>query len=113
MSGNDDRRGGDMRDLQVRVGDEVSFSRTISESYVYLFAGIVGDPARLHTEEVFMRKSAFQRRIVQGVLVVGLMSTPGSLILAKREPPDPSEIAVTLGFDRIGFLKPIFIRVSV
>jgi len=35
----------------VTVGDTVSFSKTVSESDVYLFAGITGDLAPNHVDE--------------------------------------------------------------
>ena len=34
-----------MADFYVSVGDQVRFSKTVSESDVYLFAGITGDLA--------------------------------------------------------------------
>jgi 3-hydroxybutyryl-CoA dehydratase len=37
-----------MADFYVAVGDRVRFSKTVSESDVYLFAGITGDLAPNH-----------------------------------------------------------------
>ena len=37
---------------QLQIGQNAQFSKTISESYVYLFAGVTGDmnPAHLNAE---------------------------------------------------------------
>ena len=43
-----------MGDFYVKVGDSVSFSKTVSESDVYGFAGITGDFSGNHVDEEFM-----------------------------------------------------------
>ncbi|MFJ7728540.1 hypothetical protein ACIQXV_20630 [Neobacillus sp. NPDC097160] len=40
-----------MIDDHLQVGDGVSFSKTVSESDVYLFAGITGDFGENHVNE--------------------------------------------------------------
>ena len=47
-----------MGEFHVRVGDQVSFSKTVGESDVYLFAGITGDHAPVHVYEAYMKRSA-------------------------------------------------------
>jgi acyl dehydratase len=64
-----------MGDFYVKVGDSVSFSKTVSESDVYGFAGITGDFSGNHVDEEFMKKSAYGRRIAHGALMIGFMST--------------------------------------
>jgi acyl dehydratase len=44
-------------DLKPALGASTSFSKTVSESDVYLFAGITGDFAPNHVDEQFMRKT--------------------------------------------------------
>ena len=84
-------------------------SKTVSESDVYLFAGITGDLAPNHVDEAFMKKSAFGRRIAHGALIVGYMSRASSLII-ERAPPSPEGYsAVSAGYDKVRFLKPVFI----
>jgi 3-hydroxybutyryl-CoA dehydratase len=46
-----------MSDFYVAVGDHATFSKTIGESDVYLFAGITGDFAPNHVNKAFMEKS--------------------------------------------------------
>jgi acyl dehydratase len=97
-----------MSTVPVAVGDSVAFRKTVGESDVYLFAGITGDLAANHVDEEAMKASSYGRRIAHGVLIVGFMSTCSSLMIAKA-PPTPDATAVSLGYDRIRFLAPVFI----
>ena len=40
-----------MKDFYVRPGQEVSFSKTVGEADVYMFAGITGDLSSNHVNE--------------------------------------------------------------
>ena len=42
---------------ELQVGDEGSFSKTITESDIYLFAGICGDFNPVHINEEYAKKS--------------------------------------------------------
>ena len=68
--------------FHVEVGHEVSFSKTVGETDVYLFAGITGDLAPNHVDAVYMAKSSYGRRIAHGALLIGYMSTTST----KRSP---------------------------
>ncbi len=97
-----------MDSFYVTVGDTVSFSKTVSESDVYLFAGITGDLAPNHVDEEYMKRSGYGRRIAHGALIVGFMSTASShAIAASRNGAD--ETPVSLGYDRIRFLAPVYL----
>jgi acyl dehydratase len=99
-----------MSSVPVSVGDKVTVSKTISESDVYLFAGISGDFSPEHTDKIFISRTRFKTRIAHGALSVALMSAAsGKLTTAASERlghggPTP----VALGFDRVSFLKPVF-----
>lgn len=93
--------------FHVETGHEVSFSKTVGETDVYLFAGITGDLAPNHVNEVYMKTSAYGRRIAHGALLVGFMSTASTLALAHVQ--DTDETPVSLGYDRIRFLQAVFI----
>lgn len=56
------------------IGQTASVSKTISESDVYLFAGITGDLNPIHVNKVEAGNSVFKERIVHGILVTGLIS---------------------------------------
>ena len=98
-----------MSDFYVSVGDQVSFSKTVGEYDVYGFAGITGDFSGNHVDEEFMRRSVYGRRIAHGVLLVGYMSTCSTRMIEKSRGTDSGETPVSLGYDRIRFLGPVFI----
>lgn len=58
-----------------QIGDKAVFSKTISESDVYQFAGISGDFYPLHVNKEIAEKTRFGQRIAHGVLTTGLIST--------------------------------------
>ena len=93
----------------LSVGDQVIFSKTVGESDVYLFAGITGDFSQNHIDEAFMRKTAFGRRIAHGALLVGYMSTASTKILERHAGAPDSDTPVSLGYDRIRFIRPVYI----
>ena len=57
------------------IGMAGSFSKTISESDVYLFAGITGDMNPVHVNCTEAEKSIFKERIVPRILEPALIST--------------------------------------
>jgi acyl dehydratase len=97
-------------EFYVAVADEVTFSKTVAESDVYLFAGITGDLAPNHVNAEYMRRSAYGRRIAHGALLVGYMSTASTRIIQGIIASETSETPVSLGYDRVRFLKPVFIN---
>ena len=96
-------------DLKPALGASASFSKTVSESDVYLFAGITGDFAPNHVDEQFMRKTPYGRRIAHGALLVGYMSTASTMVNNLMADRMPSIFPVSLGYDRVRFLKPVFL----
>ena len=58
----------------LQIGDRASFSKTISESDVYLFAGISGDFNPLHVNEEFAKLTPFRTRIAHGALAQSLIA---------------------------------------
>ncbi len=97
-----------MTDAPLKAGERVSFSKTVSESDVYLFAGITGDLSPNHVDEVFMRGTQYGHRIAHGALIVGYMSRASTMI-AEQAPADGPFFPVSLGYDRIRLLAPVFI----
>ena len=57
-----------MSDFYLSIGQSVEFSKTVSETDVYLFAGITGDLA-LHVNQKAMEPSAYGQRIAHGALL--------------------------------------------
>ncbi len=97
-----------MGEFYLEAGQTARFSKTISESDVYGFAGITGDFAPIHVDEEFMKRSSYGQRIAHGVLSMGLMSTASSMLLAKVMRDDWEETPVSLGYDKVRFLAPVF-----
>ena len=60
---------------ELNVGDSAQFTKTLSESDVYLYAGVTGDFNPVHINEEYARKTYFKRRIAHGMLSAGLIST--------------------------------------
>ncbi len=98
-----------MSGFHVAVGDQVRFAKTVGESDVYLFAGITGDLSSNHVNEAVMQRSAYGRRIAHGALLVGFMSTTSTLMIEQAGGVPADETPVSLGYDRIRFLGPVFI----
>ncbi len=93
-----DKRVGNIR---YRVGDTAEFSKTISESDVYLFAGITGDMNPVHINELEAVHSFAKKRIVHGALVSGMISTVIGMKL-----PGPGTIYMEQDSK---FVRPVFL----
>jgi 3-hydroxybutyryl-CoA dehydratase len=90
------------------LGLEVTFRKTVSESDVYLFAGITGDLSPNHVDEAFMKTTPYGGRIAHGALLVGYMSGCSTDIVEKCVSMRDYQ-PVSLGYDRIRFLKGVLI----
>lgn len=97
-----------MAEFFVAVGDRVEFSKTVSESDVYGFAGITGDLSVNHVNEAVMARSSYGRRIAHGALMIGFMSTTSTMMIEKCGGVTEDETPVSLGYDRIRFLAPVY-----
>ena len=95
-------------DFHVAVGQSIRFAKTVSESDVYLFAGITGDLSDVHCNEQFMETSAFGKRIAHGVLAMGFMSTASTVMFTPHVDKYVGLTAVSQGYDRVRFIGPVF-----
>ena len=59
---------------QLEVGDSSEFSKTVSETDVYLYAGVTGDLNPAHINEEYARGTFFKNRIAHGMLTAGFIS---------------------------------------
>ncbi|NJC73423.1 MaoC family dehydratase [Planosporangium thailandense] len=87
------------------IGRTVTFSKTVSESDVYLFAGISGDLSPNHVDEEYMKRTPYGRRIAHGALMVAYMSACSTKFVESIG-NDPH---VSYGYDRIRFTRPVFL----
>src|ERR1700694_265422 len=72
-----------MHDFYVKVGDSVTFAKTVAETDIYLFAGITGDFSVNHVNEQYMARTKYGRRIAHGALIIGYMSTCSTMMIDK------------------------------
>ena len=84
---------------ELKVGDTAEIQKTISETDVYLYAGITGDLNPAHLNEEYARGTFFKTRIAHGMLIAGLIST----ILGNKL-PGPGTIYTHQSVD---FLAPV------
>jgi acyl dehydratase len=87
----------------VPIGLKTRVTKTVSESDVYLFAGITGDFDPNHVDEEYCRKTSLGHRVAHGALIVGYTSAASTRILQDFDRP-----MVSVGYDRIRFLKPVY-----
>lgn len=77
---------------ELKVGDTAEFSKTISETDVYLYAGVSGDLNPAHINEAYAQNTFFKTRIAHGMLSAGFISAvlgmqlpgPGSIYLRQE-----------------------------
>ncbi len=84
---------------EIEVGDKAQFAKTVSESDVYLYAGITGDSNPAHINEEYAKKTVFKTRIAHGMLSAGFISAILGLHL-----PGPGTIYVS---QTLQFLAPV------
>jgi acyl dehydratase len=97
-----------MSEFYVKPGDSVTFAKTVGETDIYMFAGITGDFAPNHVNKAVMEKSSYRKPIAHGALMVGFMSTTSTMIIANKDWNKSGETPVSLGYDRVRFLAPVF-----
>ena len=86
---------------EMKIGDNASVTKTVSETDVYLFAGITGDLNPAHTNEVAASKTMFKTRIAHGMLGAGFISAVLGMYL-----PGPGTIYMG---QELKFTKPVHI----
>lgn len=87
--------------MNYYVGQNAVFSKTISESDIYNFAGICGDFNPVHVNAVAAGKSIFEKRIAHGLLGASLTSTVLGMYL-----PGPGTIYLSQSLE---FSSPVYI----
>ena len=98
-----------MAPFYVQAGDTVELRREVTEHAVTAFADISGDHSPNHVDEEAMSHSAYKGRIAHGALLVAYMSACSTALVEAIPHVRATETPVSLGYDRIRFLKPVFI----
>lgn len=86
---------------ELTIGDTAQFSKTVSESDIYLFAGITGDFNPAHIDKEYARKTFFKSRIAHGILTAGFISA-----VLGNQLPGPGSIYIR---QELRFLAPVHI----
>ena len=90
---------------ELSVGQQARFSKTITETDIYLFAGVSGDFNPAHVDETFAAGTYFKTRIAHGMLTASFISTIIGTML-----PGPGSIYMS---QNINFLAPVKIGETV
>lgn len=98
-----------MIDFGISVGETTTFSKTVGESDVYQFAGISGDFSPNHVNEEFMKKTPYGHRIAHGVMTLAFASATSSMMADKSFASQDRFAPVSLGYDKLRFLKGVLI----
>jgi 3-hydroxybutyryl-CoA dehydratase len=72
--------------MEVKVGDQFSTHKQVTENDIKLFADLSGDHNPLHLDADFASRSMFKQRVAHGMLTASLISAalasmPGTIIL--------------------------------
>ena len=84
---------------ELQIGDAAEFTKTISESDIYLFAGVTGDLNPAYINEEYARKTFFKMRIAHSMLLAGFIST----VLGNKL-PGPGTVYIK---QELNFLAPV------
>jgi 3-hydroxybutyryl-CoA dehydratase len=83
------------------IGEKTTFSKTITEADILLFAAVSGDNYPLHVDAEYAKQTRFGQRAAHGMLTASLLSTVVGLMLQK-----PGGIYVE---QSLRFRAPVFI----
>ena len=87
------------------VGQTASFTKTVTETDVVLFAGISGDLNPAHVDEVAAKQSMFKGRVAHGMLGAAFISAVIGMKL-----PGPGTLYLS---QDLQFVKPIYFNDTV
>ena len=86
---------------QIKKGDFSEFTKTVSESDIYQYAGVTGDFNPAHVNETYAAKTFFKARIAHGMLSAGFISA-----ILGNHLPGPGSIYIK---QELNFLAPVYI----
>ena len=90
---------------RYKIGQSASFSKTVTETDIYVFAGICGDFNPVHINKVEAEKSIFGKPVAHGLLCASFIST-----VIGTQLPGPGTIYME---QNLRFLKPVYINDTV
>jgi 3-hydroxybutyryl-CoA dehydratase len=84
---------------RLNVGDTAQFAKTVTETDIYLYAGITGDFNPAHVNEAYAKNTFFKTRIAHGMLTAGFISA-----IIANQLPGPGTIYLK---QDLSFLAPV------
>lgn len=97
-----------MNEMCVEIGERTVFAKTFTDADFSNFSAISGDFDPVHVNEEYAKTTPFGRRIAHGIAVLGLMSGPESEMSKRVVDRGCKYKPVTLGYDKVRFIKPVF-----
>lgn len=85
----------------IEIGDQAAVTKTFSDSDIRSFAEISGDDNPIHLDDDYAAKTRFGKRIVQGILTAGLISS-----VLGTQLPGPGSVYIC---QTLNFRAPVFI----
>ena len=87
---------------EFEVGEErTTIGRTITETDIVMHAGQTGDFFPHHMDEEWCKTQPFKKRIAHGTLIFSVAVGMTANVI--------NEVAMTYGYERLRFTKPVFI----
>ncbi|MGP8154407.1 MAG: MaoC family dehydratase [Smithella sp.] len=86
---------------KLHIGDAAEFAKTVTETDIYLYAGITGDFNPAHVNEEYAKNTFFKTRIAHGMLTAGFISA-----IIANQLPGPGTIYLK---QDLSFIAPVHI----
>ncbi|MBU8539888.1 MaoC family dehydratase [Falsiroseomonas tokyonensis] len=93
----------------IAVGATAFATKQVTERDLLLTAEITGDNDPLHVDAAYAATTPFGQRIAHGALVLGVLSATASEIAHRAIAAGCTGLPVSLGYDNVRFLAPVFI----
>jgi acyl dehydratase len=95
--------------FHIEVGETAEVSKALTETDLAQFAAISGDFDPIHVDEAYARTTRYGRRIAHGILSMALLSAVSAMMSRRARERGSRGSSVSMGYDRIRFLKPVFV----
>ena len=95
--------------VDIEPGQQASFTKTVTESDVSLFAAVSGDFHPQHVDEEYAKTTRYGQRLAHGALLVAYMSAAFARYWQTWLRGRATQPVVSYGYDRIRFIRPVFI----
>ena len=91
----------------MSVGQVSTFTHTVTDQDIASFASLSGDDHPQHTDDAYAAKTRFGQRIAHGALLVAYMSAAFTAYWRRWIEGRTGQPAISYGYDRIRFVKPV------